>query len=407
MPALQRRLGTTHAVFVGLAAMIGAGVFFVWSPAAEVAGPLLLVSLLIAAIVATLNALSSAQLAMAYPVSGGAYAFGRATIGPGTGFAAGWLFLLGKTSSAAAIATIAGAYLWPGVDKPLAVAVVAALALVNVSGIRSTAAVSAAIVSIVLAAIAVVLVLALVSPPAAPASVSTLSTTPYGVLQGAGLLFFAFAGYARMATLSEEVREPRRTLPRAIVVALAITLTVYATVGAVCLTLLGPDLLATTESPLAELVGGGADAVLRLVAGLACLGSLLGVLAGLSRTSLAMARERDLPGALSRVSERTSSPVVAEVTVAVLAMLGILLLDATALVAFSSACVLGYYAIANASAVRQTEGRWLPRWLSALGFAGCLVLAVTLPWPAIVGAVVALGIGLGGRTILRRIPAKG
>ena len=146
MTTLRRRLGLGNAIVIGLASMIGAGVFCVWAPAADAAGSGLLVGLLVAAIVASLNALSSAQLAMAYPVSGGAYAFGRATVGPWTGFAAGWLFLAGKTASVGAIALIAGSYLWPEQGRVVAVVVVAVLAVVNMTGIRSTAAASATIV---------------------------------------------------------------------------------------------------------------------------------------------------------------------------------------------------------------------------------------------------------------------
>ncbi|MCU1442805.1 MAG: transporter, partial [Cryobacterium sp.] len=142
MATLQRHLGIGRAVIIGLAAMIGAGVFYVWAPAAAVAGPGLLIGLVLAGIIATLNALSSAQLAMAYPVSGGAYAYGRATLGPWWGFSAGWLFLAGKTASAGAIALIAGSYLWPDVARPVAVAALAVLGIFNATGVRSTARVS-------------------------------------------------------------------------------------------------------------------------------------------------------------------------------------------------------------------------------------------------------------------------
>ncbi len=278
-----------RAIVVGLASMIGAGVFYVWAPAADAAGSLLLVGLLIAAIVATLNALSSAQLAMAYPVSGGAYSFGRATVGPWTGFAAGWLFLAGKTASAGAIALIAGSYLWPEQARPVAVAVIVVLAAVNMTGIRSTAGVSAAIVTVVLVGLVGVLVAGWVGGPV-ERGVELITGSPYGVLQSAGLLFFAFAGYARMATLGEEVVNPRRNLPRAIIIGLGITLLVYAAVAVTLLLLVGTERLAGSASPLAELLTGPGETVVRVTATIASLGSLLAILAGLSRTSLAMAR---------------------------------------------------------------------------------------------------------------------
>ncbi len=412
---------------IGLASMVGAGVFFVWAPAAAVAGSGLLIGLLIAAVVATLNALSSAQLAMAHPVSGGAYAYGRALLGPWWGFSAGWLFLAGKTASAGAIALIAGGYLWPGNERLVAVAVILVLGTVNALGVRSTARVSGVVVAVVLAGLCALLVLVALwlaaDGQAASAPLGELiggaDAGWLGILQSAGLLFFCFAGYARMATLGEEAKNPRHTLPRAILAALGVALVLYAAVGTACVLVLGPDRLAHSASPLAELAAvvtgatdgtdtgtdaagaaGGWVLVVSLVAALACLGSLLGILAGLSRTGLAMARDTELPGALSRVSVRTSSPVIAEASVAGLAIAAVLLLDPAWLVGFSATCVLVYYAIAHLAALRQPRAeRWLNRAVPVAGALGCALLAFTLPWQGVLIAAVVLGIGLAARGI--------
>ena len=190
--------------------------------------------------VAALNALSTTRLAMAHPVSGGAYAYGRAELGPVPGFVAGVLFLLGKTASVAAIASIAGAYLWPEFARPVAVAAVIALAIVNATGIRSTAVVSTVIASLVVAVLVTVLIVTAVqgagAPPRSPVA---LTGGVLGVLQAAALIFFTFAGYARIATLGEEVRDPTRTLPRAVIAALAIVLLLSAATAAVLLLRLG------------------------------------------------------------------------------------------------------------------------------------------------------------------------
>lgn len=401
MNTLHRTLGTGRAIAIGLASMMGAGVFFVWAPAASAAGSGLLIGLAIAGLVAGLNALSSTQLAVAHPVSGGTYAYARATVGPWTGFAAGWLFLAGKTASVGAIALIAGGYLWPEQARAVAIAVVITLAVVNMTGVRSTAAVSIAIVSIVLAGFAAVVLATLLSPPPGAPGFTGVGGDGYGILQSAGLLFFCFAGYARMATLGEEVRDPRRTLPRAILAALAIAFLAYATIGVLCVAMLGTDVLAESAAPVAALVGSVApwDTVIRVVAGIACLGSLAGILAGLSRTSLAMARGHDLPGLLGFVSGRTHAPIVAEGLFAALAVVGILFLEPGRLVGFSSCAVLVYYSIAHMSALRQPAGeRWLPRVVQVLGLVGCLLLAFTLPWQAIVYTAVVLGVGLAFRS---------
>ena len=397
MTELERRIGTGRAIAIGLASMVGAGVFFVWAPAAAAAGSWLLAGLAIAGVVASLNALSTAQLAMANPVSGGVYSFA----GGWSGFAAGLLFLVGKTASVAAISLVAGAYLWPEQARPVAVALLAVFAIVNMSGIRSTATVSLVIVGVVLVGLAVTLAPAL--PSLRPIETDA-GASPLGILQSAGLLFFCFAGYARLATLGAEVVDPRRTLPRAIIAALAIALVVYGVVAVTLLSVLGPERLAESVSPLAE-IGGNAIAV-RVVAGVACIGSLVGILAGLSRTTLAMARGGDLPGALGFVWSRTRAPVAAEAAVALAAIAAVLLLDPARLVGFSSCAVLVYYAIAHAAALRQpVVERWLPRWVQVVGVLGCLLLAATLRWQAVVLTSAVLVVGISARLLVRTVKA--
>ncbi len=207
-----------------------------------------------------------------------------------------------------------------------------------------------------------------------------------------------------MATLGEEVVNPRRTLPRAIFLALGIVFVLYFAVALTVLALHGPTELATTASPLAGGAGGAGDVVVRLVAGLACLGSLVGILAALSRTALAMARGGDLPGPLGVISDRTHAPVVAEVAIAVVAIAAVLLLEPGRLVGFSSCAVLVYYAIAHLAAARQPRAeRWLPRWVQSLGLLGCLLLALTLPWQAIAVTAALVAAGLAVRLLVRTV----
>lgn len=449
-PVLARSVGLGGAIGIGLASMIGAGAFYVWAPAAAAAGELVLLALLIAALVATLNAISSAQLAMAHPTSGGAYAFGRRYVGPWVGFSAGWLFVVGKTASAAAIASVAAAYLGAaiGLDdlqtRLLAAALISVFAALNMSGVRTTARVAITIVSIVLAGLAAWFVavavagpptigwvenlenlgglpgsgagegavsVAIVAPDAALELAPTTVAPPApaglsGILQAAALLFFAFAGYARMATLGEEVREPRRTLPHAILIALAVVLALFAAIALVLVDRLGVDALAVSTSPLADAIEPRWALPIALLAALACLGSLAGILAGLSRTSLAMARERDLPGPLARISPRTGAPVISEALIALVAIGIALLLQPAQLVAASSAAVLVYYAIAHVSALRQPAAeRWQPRLVAGAGLAGCLVLVASLPAASLIGTAGILVVGLGARLIALRARA--
>jgi APA family basic amino acid/polyamine antiporter len=228
---------------------------------------------------------------------------------------------------------------------------------------------------------------------------------PAGILQSAGLLFFAFAGYARIATMGEEVRDPARTIPRAIPLALGITVVLYAAVGTVLLVVLGPADLAGSDAPLDAAVRvAGAPALLPVVrcgAAVASLGALLALIAGVGRTVLAMARNRDLPGWLAAVHPVHRVPHRAEVVLAGSVTVLVLTLDLRGAIGFSSFGVLVYYAIANASAFTQppAERRW-PRALNLLGAVGCLALVVTLPPQTGVAGVAVFAVGLLGRAVV-------
>ena len=407
-PGLARRLGLLDATVLGLGAMIGAGIFAVMPAAARAAGGGLLVGLAIAAVVAFCNATASAQLAARYPSSGGSYLYGRERLGEWPGFLAGWSFVIGKTASCAAMALTFAAYAVPAAwQRPVAALAVVALATVGCLGVTRTARLARVIITVVLAVIALVLVAGLVAggPVGAGAVAGIVDTTPYGVLQSAGLLFFAFAGYARIATMGEEVRDPARTIPRAILLALGGALVVYALVAVTLLGVLGEARLAGSTAPLADVVrdAGWAWAVplVGIGAAAACLGALLALLAGIGRTSLAMAREGDLPRSLAVVHPRYRVPQRAEIAVAVVVVALVLTVDLRGVVGFSSFGVLLYYVVANAAAFTQERAdRRYPRWLQVLGVVGCLVLVATLPGASIaVGAGVLL-VGVVGRAIV-------
>jgi APA family basic amino acid/polyamine antiporter len=397
---LSRRLGTFDAVVIGLGSMIGAGVFATVGPAAEAAGSGLLLGVVLAAGVAYANATSSAQLAAVHPESGGTYVYGRRQLGPFWGYLAGWSFVVGKTASCAAMALTVGAYAWPGAARPLAVAAVVGLTAVNYRGIAKTAWLTRAIVAVVLAALAGVVIAVVAGGAAEPRLLvgGLGAATPYGVLQAGGLWFFAFAGYARIATLGEEVAEPQRTIPRAIPLALGLTLVVYAAVATSALAALGAGALTAVDAPLAAAVETGRFAeaawLVRLGATVASLGVLLSLLAGVSRTTLAMARDRELPGWLDAVHPRHHVPHRAELVVAAVVVALVLIGDLRGAIGFSSFAVLVYYAIANVSALTLSaqQRRW-PRPLAALGVAGCGMLAVTLPLVSVLGGAAVLAVG--------------
>lgn len=413
-PALARRLGTGDAVVIGLGSMIGAGTFAAFGPAANAAGTGLLIGLAIAAGLAYCNAIASAQLAAAYPTSGGTYIYGREQLGHWWGFTAGWGFVIGKTASCAAMALTFATYAIPGptwAQRLLAVAGVLGLAALNYRGVSKTVALTRILVTCTLLALSVIVVGIAVGGNASTTNLggwSAMSTGGvYGVLQAAGLLFFAFAGYARIATMGEEVQDPQRTIPRAIPIALGITVIVYVLVGGAALLAAGPDRLAAATAPLTDAVhaagAGGIEPVVRVGAALASLGALLALIAGVGRTSLAMARHRDLPTWLAAVHPRYRVPHHAETAIAVVVSILVLPTDLGSVIGFSSFGVLVYYLIANISAASQPpqQRRW-PRLLNLLGSAGCVALVATLPLESVIVGLMMFTIGLAGRFLIQR-----
>jgi APA family basic amino acid/polyamine antiporter len=278
---------------------------------------------------------------------------------------------------------------------------------VNYRGVTRTAFLTRILLGIVLVVLGTVTVLSIVDPSPANLGRSWWDHGIFGVLQAAGLLFFAFAGYARIATMAEEVRDPARTIPRAILVALGTALVIYLLVGTALLLTLGPDRLAASRAPLADALSvaghGNLTVIARIGAAAASLGALLALIAGVGRTMLAMGRNRDLPRWLAAVHPRFRVPHHAELAVAAVVCGLVLIADLRSVIGFSSFGVLVYYAIANGSAFTQPpEDRRWPRWLNVTGLIACLLLAATLPLPAVLAGLVMFAVGLLGRLVLRR-----
>ncbi|MEU8258724.1 APC family permease [Micromonospora inaquosa] len=410
MDQLARRLGVPDAVVIGLGSMLGAGVFVVFGPAAAAAGGAgLLPALVLAGFVAFCNATSSARLAARYPESGGTYVYGRERLGPFAGFLAGWGFVVGKTASCAAMALTIGAYLWPGQARLVAAASVLAVTAVNLRGIGKTATATKLLVAVVLTVLALVAVVGIVGGPVHLDRLTDPGGSARGVLTAAGLLFFAFAGYARIATLGEEVRDPQRTIPRAVPLALGLVLAIYLVLAVVALGVLGADRLAASAAPLVDVVTAaglpGLAWLVRAGATIAVVGVLLSLVAGVGRTTLAMARRRDLPGALAAVHPVHQVPHRAELAVAAVVIVVVLLGDVRHAIGFSSCTVLVYYAITNAAALilgRDPDRRLPVRFLAVLGLVGCLLLAVNLPLGSVLAGFGVLAVGAAGYALRAR-----
>lgn len=423
---LRREVGLGGAVLLGLGSMLGSGVFVALGLAAGLASPGhgvvgVLGAVGLAGLLALCNGLSAAQLAGAYAVSGGTYEYAHRVGWPAAGAAAGTLFLVAKSASAATAALGLAGYVLetvdaPGLVVPGAVAVVVMALVVTLEGVRRSNRVNAVLVSVTLAGLlTLVVALGVTSlgagaalPPAGPSVAADLpapgSLDPRRWFEAAALLFVAFTGYGRVATLSEEVRSPRRTIPRAVVVTVVVCLLVYASVAAAAVHAVGGHAFAefskTGRGPLQAVAAatglpGWIGTAVAVSAVAALFGVVLNLLLGLSRVVLAMGRRGHLPARFAALDAAGSSPAAAVVLVA--AVVGGLAAWGSVRGAWSlsAVTVLLYYGVTNAAALRVSAGdRFIPQAVSWLGLAGCLGLAAFVQWrfAAVAGAVIGLAL---------------
>lgn len=431
-PRLRRELGLGAAILLGLGSMVGTGVFVSVGIAAGVAGPAVLAATVVAAVVATANGLSSAQLAAARPVSGGTYEYGYVWLSPAFGFSAGWMFLLAKSASAATAALGLSGYLLDAVGAaartwhvPVAVTGSLAITAFVAGGIRRSSRGNAVVVGVALLGLVLLIAASLpfIASDGADNFTPFLPDTADGdggglpaLLHASALMFVAFTGYGRIATLGEEVREPRRVIPRAVIITVAIVALLYLGVAAAGVGVLGAEGFGAaaeqTAAPLqaaAEVVGHPWLVWTVSVAAVAAMaGVLLNLLLGLSRVMLAMARRRDAPAFLARVDSGRASPVAAVWTcglaVAAICLAG----DVRTTWSFSAFTVLVYYAITNLAALRlPAASRLFPRWIPAAGLAGCLGLAFWVERSVWVVGVGLLLVGLAGHLLHRHRVRRG
>ena len=405
---LQRTLGLLDAVGIGVGAIVGAGIFVVLGVAAGIAGPAVILAVLVAGLAATANALSSAQLAATYPVTGGTYEYGYRVLGPWWGFVAGWMFLAGKTAGVGTVALGIGAYLEtvvPGVPaRAVAATAVVAFTALNYTGVRRSSAANLVIVA--LSVVCLLLFLALGFPDIREAAYTPFVPAGWGAtLEAAALMFFAYTGYARIATLGEEVRDPQRTIPRAIVITISTTLALYAAVAVVAVGVVGAPALAGTGAPLqlAANAAGGATLGLAVTVGgtAAMLGVILSQLLGLSRMGFAMARRGDLPRSLDRVHPRFGVPHRAVVLIGVVALVVTLTGTLKGVASAAAFTILVYYGIANWAALRMPrEAKLFPDFVPVAGCVACGLLALSLsPATLLTGLMVLLG-GVAARLVI-------
>ncbi|NQV28026.1 MAG: amino acid permease [Rhodopirellula sp.] len=406
---LKRVVGLPGAVTLGLGSILGTGVFVSLLFAVQLAGEWAILSVAFAAALAVCNGLSSAQLAASHPVSGGAYEYGYRYLTPTLGFNAGWMFLIAKGASAAT-ASLAFAeclrQIVPAIEHiDLRVSAGLTLAVVTVlvlSGVRRSVRVNTVIVTIVLVTLGVFSAAALTTSNW-QIRLNTAEFTLNDVLRATALCFVAYTGYGRVATMGEEISEPSKNIPRAVIATLVITSFVYLLVTVAIVAIINSSdshrFLQTSKSLDSLLAVSSSSRLTTAIVGfgamLAMFGVLLNLVLGLSRVVLAMARRQDLPSYFAGLSPDGDSPQRAVVLVAV--MIGVLALSGDVLRTWSMSAfaVLIYYATANLCALRQpAEERRYPRVIPMAGLCGCLGLAPFIDLKTIVGGVVLLVVGL-------------
>ena len=389
---MTSRLTTFDAVSIGVASMLGAGVFVVFGPVADLTGSLMPLAIVLAGLVAYLNAGSIAQLASRVPKSGGAYSYARHYLNPTWGFLAGASFLVGKIASSAAIALVVAEYVAAENPTPFALGAVMVMTLINIAGVDRTALGSKVLAGITLLFFAVLITAASFAPAASQAlPTGSILNIP----SAAAIVFFAFAGYARVATLANEVANSTKSVPRAIAWSLGIVGTVYLALAVLLPRKLGSNLEGSL-TPIADLASISLpnldSSFVAIFAALAGLGSLLALLAGMTRTAAVMADDGELSRGF-RIRLKNGVPIVAEVVIALLVGILVLFGSVVLTIGLSSFAVLSYYAIANLAAFRQPKtesGR--PKWLNLIGLASCLLLALSVPSQGLIMGVAVLAL---------------
>ena len=408
---LLRLLTLKDAVGVGLGAIIGAGIFVVTGIAAGVSGPAFVVGLLVAGIIATFNALSSAQLAAKYPNSGGTYEYGYILINPSFGFSAGWMFLISKLSAAGVVAIGFGSYFYQLVPiaSPLVFSVSAVILLTtaNYFGIKK-----AGILNLVIVAVTLLSLLYLVF--SGIPEVNTANFKPFapfgisGIAEAAALLFFAFTGYARIATLAEEVAEPKKTIPRAIVITIVTAILLYAAISIVAIGVIGTESMANSKSPLQVVADAlstpAISTIITIGASTAMLGVLLSQVLGISRMMLAMGRRNDLPSFFETIHERYRVPHIGILITGAIILILTVVGTFEFIVRSATFTILLYYSITNIAALRQPKSdRMYGIIIPILGLLGCLAMSVSLPLNVITSGVGLLIAGFALRFLFHKI----
>jgi len=380
---LKRSIGLWSAVAINVGAIIGGGIFVVTGIVAGYAGSALVISMIIAGIIATITATSFARLAAWQPIEGGAYEYGRQLVSPFAGFLAGWMWLVANTFTGAAV-SLGFAYYLTAAFPSLPTNIVAAtlclsFTALNLVGAKESAGVNNILVSIKLAVLAFFVVFG--SLHFNSGNFVPFNPLTSGVLYGSFFIFFAYGGFARVTVVAEEVKDAKRNVPRALLLSLGISMIVYVLVGVVAVGLVNAHALSVSSSPLSSamsITGNSFAGNIISVGGLVATASvLLTAILGVSRMAYSMARRNDLPSNLSKLHHKFFTPHYAILaTGIIMAILVLFIVNLTPLVAISTFALLFNYSITNIAAFKLKSNGKQHKVLPILGLVTCIMLLV-------------------------------
>lgn len=393
---LKRELGFLGTIIMGLSSMIGTGVFVSIGIAAGISNSGVIIAVILAGLLAICNSLNMAQLAANHSVSGGVYEYGYKYLTPWLGFTGGWMYLLAKIASSATAALGFSGYLLKviGVNKqdflvPIALTILLIITLIVISGMRRSKVTTLVMVSVTLGSLLFLIITGFIMWPDNGWENLTISKnispeSMGNILEATALMFVAYTGYGRIATMSEEVLEPRKNIPKAMTIATFSVMLLYIAVAIVSIGSIGAEAFsnaAMTEAAPLEAVAKsfgipGTSQILAVGALTAMLGVLLSAILGLSRMLLAMARRGDMPTFIAKLNSSATTPYWAVIMVSGAIALLILIGDVKVTWSFSAFASLIRSVITNLSALKMSaEERFYPQWLAWLGLLPCLFLA--------------------------------
>ncbi len=387
-----------QAVMINLGAIIGAGIFVIIGLAIGKAGPSILLSIIISAIIAMLTGLSFAEIARHVAKEGGVYEYAKDAYRPFAGFIGGWLWTFGNIIAISAVSLSLGGYMntlfsihFPEVY--FAIASIIAFAIINILGIKNSAKTITVFVIINITVLVIFVAAGIFFFNASNFS-NPLPNGASGMLAGAAIIFFAFTGFSRVTTISDEVNEPEKTIPKAIIISIIISTAIYILVAVTALGLVSPSALAHSSAPLSTAIKTIHNNILALIIAFggvtATAGVILTGILGTSRVFFAMGRDKELPGKLSYI-DKFSTPVNAIVVSSVLAIIFLLFISFGTIVDASNAAVLTAYLIINVAAInfyvhlkreKQQEKRYIPA-VSTAGIATIMLMVAYLDIPSL------------------------